>query len=167
MGQKRNDINLRRPSSSWYPEGVGGAQVELLPDFLRRSGTQTVEDVVVPLLWTLPADPRLLQQVMRHEAAHNGVLPGDGKLGYTPKISDPADVDSHETIIINTFSLKWISTNFPKRLLLLFRTVFAFPNASSKGLAAGSVKTKSASRTFTSLITGSKHPKCDRTSENV
>lgn len=34
-----------------------------------------------------------------------------------------------------TFSLKWISTNFPKRLLLLFLTVFAFPKASSKGLA--------------------------------
>lgn len=36
-----------------------------------------------------------------------------------------------------TFSLKWISTNFPKRLLLLFRTVFAFPKASSNGFAAG------------------------------
>lgn len=34
-----------------------------------------------------------------------------------------------------TFWLKWISTNFPKRLLLLFRTVFAFPNASRRGLA--------------------------------
>lgn len=36
-----------------------------------------------------------------------------------------------------TFSLKWISTNFPKRLLLLLRTVLAFPKASSKGFAAG------------------------------
>lgn len=35
----------------------------------------------------------------------------------------------------DTFSLKWISTNFPKRLLLLLRTVFAFPNASKSGLA--------------------------------
>lgn len=34
-----------------------------------------------------------------------------------------------------TFSLKWISTNFPKRLLLLFRTVLAFPKASSRGFA--------------------------------
>ena len=31
--------------------------------------------------------------------------------------------------------LKWISTNFPKRLLLLLRTVFALPKASSRGLA--------------------------------
>lgn len=34
-----------------------------------------------------------------------------------------------------TFLSKWISTNFPNRLLLLFRTVFAFPKASSKGFA--------------------------------
>lgn len=34
-----------------------------------------------------------------------------------------------------TFSLKWISTNLPKRLLLLLRTVLAFPKASSRGLA--------------------------------
>lgn len=65
----------------WYPEGVGGAQVELLPDLLWRSGTQTVEDVIVPLIRTLCADPRLLQQVMGHEAAHDGVLPGGGKQG--------------------------------------------------------------------------------------
>lgn len=37
---------------------------------------------------------------------------------------------------LSTFSLKWISTNFPKRLLLLFRTVLAFPKASSRGFAA-------------------------------
>lgn len=53
--------------------------MELLPDLLWRSGTQTVEDVVVPLIRTLCADPRLFQQVMGHEAAHDGVLPGDGK----------------------------------------------------------------------------------------
>lgn len=58
--------------------------MELLPDLLRRSGAQTVEDVVVPLLRTLSADPRLLQQVMRHEAAHDGVLEGDGKQGLQP-----------------------------------------------------------------------------------
>ena len=34
-----------------------------------------------------------------------------------------------------TFSLKCISTNLPKRLLLLFLTVFAFPKASRRGLA--------------------------------
>lgn len=57
-----------------YPEGVRGAQVELLPDFLGGSGTQSVEDVVVSLLLALSADPRLLQQVVGHEAAHDGVL---------------------------------------------------------------------------------------------
>lgn len=57
-----------------YPEGVRGAEVELLPDVLGRSGTQSVEDVVVSLLFALSADPRLLQQVVRHEAAHDGVL---------------------------------------------------------------------------------------------
>lgn len=69
--------------------------MELLPDFLRRSGTQTIEDVVVPLLWTLPADPRLLQQVMRHEAAHDGVLPGDGKLGYIPKAANQLTLNNN------------------------------------------------------------------------
>lgn len=69
---------MQRTSNSWYPEGVGGAKMELLPDFLRRSGAQAIEDVVVSLLRTLCADPRLLQQVMRHEAAHNGVLSGEG-----------------------------------------------------------------------------------------
>lgn len=44
----------------------------------------------------------------------------------TPKIYH------HETL---TFSLKCISTNFPNRLLLLLRTVFAFPKASKRGLA--------------------------------
>ena len=34
-----------------------------------------------------------------------------------------------------TLGSKWISTNFPNRLLLLFLTVLAFPKASSKGLA--------------------------------
>lgn len=48
--------------------------MKLLPDVFRRSGTQPVEDVVVPLLRALPTDPRLLQQVVRHEAAHDGVL---------------------------------------------------------------------------------------------
>lgn len=51
---------MQRTSNIWYPEGVGGAQMELLPDFLRRSGAQAIEDVVVSLLWTLCADPRLL-----------------------------------------------------------------------------------------------------------
>jgi len=35
-----------------------------------------------------------------------------------------------------TFESKWISTNFPNRLELLLRIVFAFPNASSNGFAA-------------------------------
>ena len=54
--------------------------MELLPDVLRSSGTQPVEDVVVPLLWTLSADPGLLQEVMRHEAAHHGVLTGNDRV---------------------------------------------------------------------------------------
>lgn len=51
--------------------------MELLPDVLGRSGTQSVEDVVVSLLGALSADPGLLQQVVRHEAAHDGVLSGE------------------------------------------------------------------------------------------
>lgn len=124
-----------------YPEGVGGAQVELLADLLGRSGAQAVEDVVVPLLRALRADPRLLQQVMRHEAAHDGVLRGGRGLRHR-RINGRKDEKERSF----TFSLKWISTNFPKRLLLLFRTVFAFPNASSRGLAAGSESSQSASR---------------------
>ncbi len=38
---------------------------------------------------------------------------------------------------IRTLSLKWISTNFPKRLLLLFLIVLALPKDSSRGLAEG------------------------------
>lgn len=49
------------------------------PDLLWSSSTQTVEDVVVPLLWTLATDPGLLQQVMRDEAAHHRVLTGDNR----------------------------------------------------------------------------------------
>ena len=40
-----------------------------------------------------------------------------------------------------TFSLKWTSTYFPNRLLLMFLMVFAFPNDSSKGFAAGTTCT--------------------------
>lgn len=65
-------------STNWmmysYPECVWGTEVELLPDVLRGSGTQAVEDVVIPLLRALPADSRLLQQVVRHKTAHNSVL---------------------------------------------------------------------------------------------
>lgn len=63
-----------KPKRKSYPERVRGAEVELLPDVLGGSGTQSVEDVVVSLLGALSADPRLLQQVVRHEAAHDGIL---------------------------------------------------------------------------------------------
>ena len=39
---------------------------------------QAVEDVVVPLLRALLADPGLLQEVVRHEAPHHRVL-GTGR----------------------------------------------------------------------------------------
>lgn len=48
--------------------------MELLSDVLGGAGAQAVEDVVVPLFGALPADPRLLQQVVRHEAANDGIL---------------------------------------------------------------------------------------------
>lgn len=67
-------ISTGRIKPNIYPERVRRAEVELLPDVFRRSGAQPVEDVVVPLLGALPADPRLLQQVVRHEAADHGVL---------------------------------------------------------------------------------------------
>lgn len=70
------NMKKSKRSADWssYPERVRRAEVELLPDVFGRSGTQSVEDVIVSLLWTLPADPRLLQQVVRHEAAHHGIL---------------------------------------------------------------------------------------------
>lgn len=49
--------------------------MELLSDLFRGSSTQTVEDVVVPLLWALCAYPGLLQQVVGNKPAHDGVLP--------------------------------------------------------------------------------------------
>ena len=44
-------------------------------------------------------------------------------------------------ICLITLPSKWISTNFPKRLLLLFLTVLAFPNASNNGFAEGDKQT--------------------------
>jgi len=61
--------------------------VELLPDVLRGAGTQAIEDVVVPLLSALSADPRLLQQVMRHKAAHDGVLTGNTRAFNPPAVT--------------------------------------------------------------------------------
>lgn len=55
--------------------------MELLPDVLGGPGTESVEDVVVPLLGALPADPRLLQQVVRHEAAHDRILTTQSQTG--------------------------------------------------------------------------------------
>lgn len=54
-----------------------------------------------------------------------------------PMLSRPlqkhfSNISSQNTL---TFSLKCISTNFPNLLLLLLRTVFAFPKASKSGLA--------------------------------
>lgn len=48
--------------------------MQLLLQLLRRSGTQPVEDVVVPLVIALHADPGLLQQVVRDESTHDCVL---------------------------------------------------------------------------------------------
>ena len=50
-------------------------------------------------------------------------------------ITNKSTWETNPPAIVN-FGVKWISINFPKRLLLLLRVVFAFPNASSKGLAA-------------------------------
>lgn len=58
-----------------------------------------------------------------------------------PVLSRPCIFQKHSPNVLPrnslslTFSLKCISTNFPNRLLLLLRTVFAFPKASKSGLA--------------------------------
>ena len=48
--------------------------MELLLDVVGGAGTQPVEDVVVPLLLALHADPGLLQQVVGHKPPHHRVL---------------------------------------------------------------------------------------------
>lgn len=57
-----------------HPEAVGGVQVQFFLQVFRRAGAQPVEDVVVPLVAALHANPRLLQQVMGDEAADYRVL---------------------------------------------------------------------------------------------
>lgn len=104
-----------------------------VPDVLRCPCTESVKYMIVSLFWTLHANPRLLQQIVRDKTAHNGIL----KTRWTRLFSTWSLPHSCLRSKTNfTFSLKWISTNFPNRLLLLFLTVFAFPKASSKGLAA-------------------------------
>lgn len=105
--------------------------MQLLLQLLGRSGTQPVEDVVVPLVVALHANPGLLQQVVRDEPAHHRVL----RTGVAVSEARTARSETFRFSARVTFSLKWISTNFPKRLLLLFLTVFAFPKASRRGLA--------------------------------
>lgn len=57
-----------------HPEAVWRVQVQFLLQVFRRAGAQPVEDVVVPLVTALHANPRLLQQVMGDKAADNCVL---------------------------------------------------------------------------------------------
>lgn len=47
-----------------HPEAVRRVQVQFFLQVFRRPGAQPVEDVVVPLVTALHANPRLLQQVM-------------------------------------------------------------------------------------------------------
>lgn len=61
------------------PEAVWRVQVQFLLDVLRRSGTQPVEYVVVPLVVTLHANPGLLQQVMGDKSTHDHILETRGK----------------------------------------------------------------------------------------
>lgn len=68
------DREQGRPVGHTHPEGVWWFQVELGPDVLGGSSTQPVEDVVVPLLLALLADPGFLQQVVGHEASHHSIL---------------------------------------------------------------------------------------------
>lgn len=48
--------------------------MQFLLDVLRCPSTQPVEDVVVSLVVTLHANPRLLQQVMGDKSTHNCIL---------------------------------------------------------------------------------------------
>lgn len=60
-------VLLLRPwclSKPTDPEAVRRVQVQFLLQVFGCPGTQPVEDVVVPLVVTLHANPRLLQQVM-------------------------------------------------------------------------------------------------------
>lgn len=56
------------------PEAVWRVQVQFFLQVLGRPGAQPVEDVVVPLVVALHANPRLLQQVMGDEPAHHCIL---------------------------------------------------------------------------------------------
>lgn len=71
----RNSLFLMwsRPNPT-HPEAVWRFQVQFFLQVFRRASAQPVEDVVVPLVAALHANPRLLQQVMGDEAANNGVL---------------------------------------------------------------------------------------------
>ena len=53
---------------------VGRSKPELLPKLVGSSSAHTIEDVIVSLSTALHADTRLLQQVVRDEAATYHVL---------------------------------------------------------------------------------------------
>lgn len=74
MSSSSNSITHIRKLRPTHPKAVRRGQVEFLSDVLRRSGAQPVEDVVVPLVLTLSADTRFLQEVVRHEAPDHRVL---------------------------------------------------------------------------------------------
>lgn len=115
------------------PEVFWRVEMKHVPDVLRCPCAESVKYMIVSLFWTLHANPRLLQQIVRDKTAHNCIL----KTRWTRLVTTWSLPHSClQTKTKFTFSLKWISTNFPNRLLLLFLTVFAFPKASSKGLAA-------------------------------
>lgn len=79
-----------------------------------------------------------------HNVKHpflKGILKKEQALAYLlPSIRMTAQSEFHtdDKYLLNpslTLPSKWISTNLPNRLLLLFLTVLAFPKASSKGFA--------------------------------
>ena len=60
---------------------VGRGELQLGAKLVGRARAQAIEDVIVALVGTLHADARLLEQVVRHEAAGHSVRVAEVQLG--------------------------------------------------------------------------------------
>ena len=146
-----------------YTEAVC-IEAQGFPHLRRSSSKHGVEDMIVPLLWQLWTDPGPFQQVVRHIATDHIKLESNHQIScwlsnifsYTGTKCQSIMKTyvlylvsaKHSTIrmlthtlmvkketFTHTLLLKWISTNFPNLLLLLFLIVLALPNDSSSGFA--------------------------------
>ena len=123
--------SLTEPRTHHGEVGVicGEAQTQFGFHLRRHPLQHTVEDVVVPLVWSLEEKRALWSSHHFVIASHIDVVP-DLTCRHTRDFSS-----RYCSILAPSMAprlLKWMSTYFPKRLELSLRIVFAFPKAERK-----------------------------------